>query len=556
MTATTERPILEVSNLSVELGRRTVLDSVSFELARGEALALVGESGSGKTVTARTVLGLLGNIGGTVTSGEALFDGESVLGLSNRAWSRLRGRQVALVPQASLSSLDPIARIGAQLKETIRALDPNADVMERSVELLEQVKLPRASQLLRNYPHELSGGMRQRVMIALALAGRPRLIVADEPTTALDVTVQAGILDLLTELRRETGMSLLLIAHDLAVVERVAERVAVMRAGRILESGPSSVMLSSPSNEYTQALLAARPESSRPGEMLAVLDRVTGQLMMPAPPLPSVVPFESSRIRVELRDAEVVYRGASAPALAPFSLVIEPGSAVGIVGESGSGKTTLGRVIVGSIAPTSGQVLFDGRSWHDVKPSDPLRASVQMIFQDPYGSLTPWLTPRQTVGQVVRQWEHVSTAESLARAADNHREVGLPEETFDRLPSQMSGGQCQRVGIARALATRPSILIADEPTSSLDISSQAQILNLLLSLRATRGLCLVLISHDLAVVRHMTDSTIVMRDGVVVESGPSEMIFNSPHEEYTRRLAASTPTLTKKFSPTTAVEGH
>jgi peptide/nickel transport system ATP-binding protein len=544
LTPAAPEKILSVEDLSVRLAGRAILDSVSFDLEKGGALALVGESGSGKTVTARTVLGLLDSIGGEVTSGEVLFDGTSVLGLTTRDWLRLRGRRMALVPQASLSSLDPIARIGAQLAETIRTLDPGTDVQERSIELLEQVRLPRAKQLLRDYPHELSGGMRQRVMIALALAGRPQLIVADEPTTALDVTVQAGILDLLTELRRETGMSLLLIAHDLAVVERVAEHVAVMRAGRVLESGPSSMILSTPENPYTRALLAARPESSIPGTPLAVLDRATGLLTMPEP----VVHDERSaasgnRIGIQLTDVEVTYRGASVPALAPFSATIEPGSAVGIVGESGSGKTTLGRVIVGSIAPTKGTALFDGRRWEDIKSSDPLRASIQMIFQDPYGSLTPWLTPRVAVAQVLRQWQRTSRKQSLAAAGELLDEVGLPEQAFDRLPGQLSGGQCQRVGIARALATRPSVIVADEPTSSLDISSQAQILNLLMTLRASRDLCLILISHDLSVVRHMTDSTIVMRDGRVVEAGPSEEIFHSPREEYTRHLVESTPKL-------------
>ena len=544
MTAAVDagQPILSVRDLSVDLGGRQVLDEVSFELDTGGALALVGESGSGKTVTARSVLGLLDAIGGVVTGGQVLFAGQSVLGLSDRDWLRLRGRGLALVPQASLSSLDPIAKVGSQLRETIRTLDPGADSHARALELLDQVRLPRPAALLRNYPHELSGGMRQRVMIALALAGRPQLMVADEPTTALDVTVQSEILNLLTDLRHDTGMSLLIIAHDLAAVQQVAEHVAVMRAGRILETGRSEQVLSKPAHSYTQALLAARPESSKPGTPLAVLDRATGKLTMPA----AVEVFSttsSAEVSVELQDVEVTYRNATAPALAPFSLRVEPGSAIGIVGESGSGKTTLGRVVVGALEPTKGQVVLQGRPWRDITQKDPLRASIQMIFQDPYGSLTPWLTPRQAVAQVVRHWQGGSKKAALAAAGDLLDEVGLPAQTFDRLPSQMSGGQCQRVGIARALATGPSILVADEPTSSLDISSQAQILNLIMTLRASRNLALLLISHDLSVIRHMTDTTIVMRDGQVVEAGDSQSLFRTPQHDYTRRLIESTPTL-------------
>ena len=467
------------------------------------------------------------------------FDGQ-VIAQDDPAWSSLRGKRIAMVPQASLSSLDPVVRVGNQITETVRALDPGANVGKRSRELLDHVHMPRIEEVLKSYPHELSGGMRQRVMIALALAGRPELMVADEPTTALDVTVQANILKLLGELRRETGMSLLMIAHDLAVVGLVSERVAVMRNGEILETGSTRDVLTNPRHEYTKALLAARPETSPPGLPLAVLDRSTGELRAPAP---AEAIETDSRTIVSLSEVSVTFRHAHKPAVAPMSLDIKSGASIGIVGESGSGKTTLGRMIVGALAPTTGTVLVDGRGWSGTRAKSDRRREIQMIFQDPFGSLTPWRTPREIVAEVLRRWHPLSRKAAAAAAGDLLDEVGLPLQAMDRRPGGLSGGQCQRVGIARALASEPKLIVADEPTSALDISAQAQILNLLMRLRATHGLALVLISHDLSVIRHMTDEAIVMRHGEVVEAGDSEGIFTSPREQYTKELMAATPTL-------------
>jgi peptide/nickel transport system ATP-binding protein len=531
--------LLSLKDLSVELGGRTVIREVSLHVARGESLALVGESGSGKTVTARVITGLIGRIGGQVTEGTMEFDGQ-VIAQDDPAWSALRGKRIAMVPQASLSSLDPVVRVGNQIAETVRALDPGANVGKRSRELLDHVHMPRIEEVLKSYPHELSGGMRQRVMIALALAGRPELMVADEPTTALDVTVQANILRLLGELRRETGMSLLMIAHDLAVVGLVSERVAVMRNGEILETGSTRDVLTSPRHAYTKALLAARPETSPPGLPLAVLDRSTGELRAPAP---AEAVETDSRTIVSLSEVSVTFRHAHKPAVAPMSLDIKSGDSIGIVGESGSGKTTLGRMIVGALPPTTGTVLVDGRGWSGTRAKSDRRREIQMIFQDPFGSLTPWRTPRDIVAEVLRRWHPLSRKAAAAAAGDLLDEVGLPLQAMDRRPGGLSGGQCQRVGIARALASEPKLIVADEPTSALDISAQAQILNLLMRLRATHGLALVLISHDLSVIRHMTDEAIVMRHGEVVEAGDSEGIFTSPREEYTKELMAATPTL-------------
>jgi peptide/nickel transport system ATP-binding protein len=400
--------------------------------------------------------------------------------------------------------------------------------------------MPRIDAILKSYPHELSGGMRQRVMIALALAGRPELMVADEPTTALDVTVQANILKLLGELRAETGMSLLMIAHDLAVVGLVSERVAVMRNGEILETGATRAVLSEPTQPYTRALLAARPETSAPGAPLAVLDRMTGELRAPA--AAESVPTDQRTI-VSMTNVSMTFRNATAPAVAAMSLDIRSGDSIGIVGESGSGKTTLGRMIVGALTPTGGTVTVDGRPWTGKLTKSSRRREIQMIFQDPYGSLTPWRTPRETVAEVIRRWNRVSKRQSLSAAGELLDDVGLPLQAMDRKPAGLSGGQCQRVGIARALASEPKLIVADEPTSALDISAQAQILNLLMRLRATHGLSLVLISHDLSVIRHMTDHALVMRNGEVVEAGDAEQLFARPQHPYTKDLMAATPTL-------------
>jgi peptide/nickel transport system ATP-binding protein len=532
-------PLLSLKNISVELAGRTVTRGVSLDIARGESLALVGESGSGKTITARVITGLIDRIGGVVSSGDMHFDGVP-LRQGDDSWGSIRGKRIAMVPQASLSSLDPVIRIGKQIDETVRFLDPGTATGARSRELLDQVRMPRISEVLRSFPHELSGGMRQRVMIALALAGRPELMVADEPTTALDVTVQASILRLLKELRAETGMSLLMIAHDLAVVGLVSERVSVMRDGEILETGATADVLTNPQNPYTVALLAARPESATPGKPLAILDRTTGELRDPAP----VTPVDTDdRVIVSLQNVSLTYRNAAKPAVATMSLDVSSGDAIGIVGESGSGKSTLGRMLVGALPPTAGKVMLDGEAWDSARRLGQRRREIQMIFQDPFGSLTPWRTPRETVAEVIRRWQPLSARAAAAAAGDLLDEVGLPLQAMDRRPIGLSGGQCQRVGIARALATEPRMIVADEPTSALDISAQAQILNLLMRLRATHGLALVLISHDLTVIRHMTSHAVVMKGGEVVEAGPSEQLFINPQNPYTQQLIASTPVL-------------
>ena len=538
---------VRAQNLTVSIGSREIIHDVSFEIPQGDSLALVGESGSGKTVTSRVFTGLLTRIGGRVTSGEAMIAGQNVAEFSDKQWDPLRGRIVSLVPQASLSGLDPVKRIGKQMVETIKTLDPGCtDTVGRARELLDQVRLKGGNDLLRKYPHELSGGMRQRVMIALALVAKPQLMVADEPTTALDVTVQREILRLLGELRAENNMSLLLIAHDLAAVSEVCENVAVMNQGRIVEIGRAADVLVHPVEPYTQALIAARPENSEPGHPLPVLGS-DGALTVPQFDVrggAAAATSEKDDVLVQMSNISMQYRGTTAPSLYPDDLTIKVGDSLGIVGESGSGKSTLGRILVGALKPTTGHIVVDGQDWSKLKRTDDLRRDVQMVFQDPYGSLTPWCTPRQIVSDVIRRWKKLGKNEANDAAGELLREVGLPDSAIDRRTSNLSGGQCQRAGIARALAAEPQLLVADEPTSSLDVSIQAQILNLLLELRYLKDFTLVLISHDLGVIRHMTEQAIVLKDGRIVERGSTRSILESPQDPYTKELVAATPTIT------------
>lgn len=540
------KPIVRAQDLNVSIKGRRILHDVSFNLLQGGSLALVGESGSGKTVTSRVFTGLLRRIGGKVISGEAFIGDQNVACFDDKQWEPLHGRTVSLVPQASLSGLDPVARIGKQMIETIKTLNPGCtDPFQRALSLLDQVKLPGGRELMRKYPHELSGGMRQRIMIALALVAEPTLMVADEPTTALDVTVQREILRLLGELRQERNMALLLIAHDLAAVSEVCENVAVMNQGRIVELGPTNEVLVHPKVPYTQALIAARPENTKPGHPLPVLSKegVLTQASFDATPGSKSASRESLAV---LRGVTMTYRGNSEPSLFPVNLDICTGDALGIVGESGSGKTTLGRILVGALVPTAGTIEVDGKDWSKIKRSNALRRDVQMVFQDPYGSLTPWRTPRQIVTDVVKRWRRLKKADAEDAAGQLLLDVGLPESAFDQVTSSLSGGQCQRAGVARALATNPKLLVADEPTSSLDVSIQAQILNLLLELRYLKDFTLVLISHDLGVIRHMTENAIVLKDGKVVESGTTQDILEQPQHCYTKQLVAATPTISKE----------
>ncbi|HWS34389.1 MAG TPA: ABC transporter ATP-binding protein [Actinoplanes sp.] len=506
--------MIEVENLRVSfrLGQRTVeaVRGVSFGIEAGECVALVGESGSGKSVTARSLVGLAGPQA-HVDAGTFTVDGRDVRRFAARDWRRLRGRYAGLILQDALVSLDPMRTVGAEIAEVLRVHDigDRRDRPNRVRDLLAAVHVPEPERRAKQYPHQLSGGLRQRALIASALAGGPRLLIADEPTTALDATVQAQILALLAE-RRAAGETLLLISHDLAVVSKLADRVLVMKDGRIVESGSTRVILSGADHPYTRQLIAAatgrrRARAAEPGAVVA----------------------ETTALRKVYGDRTVVK---------DFGLTIRRGEIVGLVGESGSGKSTVAQLLFGLVDPTSGHVRFEGQEFSGVpeRARRPIRRRLQLIAQDPLSAFDPRWTVRRIVGEALPEGEHPEPV--LER-------VGLGAEFLDRYPRQLSGGQRQRVAIARAIAPRPSLIICDEPVSALDVSVQAQVLDLLADIRATDGTALLFISHDLGVIRDIADRVLVMHDGRVVEQGPVRAVFEHAGHEYTRALLDAVPTL-------------
>ncbi|AGZ42742.1 dipeptide ABC transporter ATP-binding protein [Actinoplanes friuliensis] len=512
-------PLVRVEDLHVtfDTGRRRIeaVRGISFTVERGECLAIVGESGSGKSVTARTLVGLAGP-GAEVRAAALELDGHDARGFTERDWRKVRGGFAGLVLQDALVSLDPLRRVGDEIGEVLRVHRGSKKVEQ----LLTEVHVPEPARRARQYPHQLSGGLRQRALIASAVAGEPPLLIADEPTTALDVTVQAQILALLAE-RKAAGETLLLISHDLAVVSQVADRVIVLKDGRVRESGTTSLLLSGPRDPYTKKLLAAIPSAASRGRRLA------GPGEVPVVRPEGGVVAEATALRKAYGRITVVD---------DVSLTIGRGEIVGLVGESGSGKTTVAQLLFGLVAPTSGSVTFEGAPWSGVAEGRrrPVRRKLQFISQDPLSSFDP----RWTVARIV--------GEALPRGADVTPlldRVGLAADVQDRYPRQLSGGQRQRVAIARALAPRPSLIICDEPVSALDVSVQAQVLDLLADIRATDGTALLFISHDLGVVHHLADRVLVMHDGKVVEQGPVESVFARPGHEYTRALLAAVPTL-------------
>ncbi|MFC9996588.1 dipeptide ABC transporter ATP-binding protein [Nocardia sp. NPDC127526] len=532
--------LVSIANLRVgfpgRAGAGEVVKGIDLRIDPGEAVAIVGESGSGKSVTAKTLAGLTGS-GAHVRADRFELFGQDARGYRERQWRRIRGSHLGFVLQDALVSLDPLRRIGEQLSEVLRALTDlrGEAVTARSVELLTSVGVPEPELRLRQYPHELSGGLRQRALIATAIAGDPRLVIADEPTTALDVTVQRQILDLLRQ-RKQAGNALLLISHDLAVVAELADRVLVMKDGEIVEQGRTLEVLTRPEHPYTRGLLAAVPSAASRGTTLTVSDR------RPLPPRT----VDDTRIVLSVQDLRKTY-GSEPAARAVVENVdfdLFAGETLGIVGESGSGKTTTARMALSLIAPTSGRVVVDGEPWSEL-PDRELRrrrGTAQLIAQDPLSSFDP----RYTVARIIGESLDTTGIRGRARA-ERVREildaVRLGRDLLDRHPRTLSGGQRQRVAIARALAPNPALIVADEPVSALDVSVQAQILDLLADLQAEFGTALLLISHDLGVVHHIAHRVVVMKDGRVVESGDADSVLRSPQHEYTRRLVASVPRL-------------
>ncbi|MEE1787332.1 ABC transporter ATP-binding protein [Streptomyces sp. SP17BM10] len=536
---------------------------LSFDLARGEVLGLVGESGSGKSATGLAVLGLHDPRTTTVTGSIRLGGDESagceeLVGADESVLREVRGGRIALVFQDALTSLSPFHGVGAQLAETYRLHHPGtgrAEARRRADAMLDRVGIPAAR--ARDYPHLFSGGMRQRVMIAMALMNDPEVLIADEPTTALDARVQHQVLDLLGELQRENGTAVLLISHDLGVVAETTDRTLVLRGGVEIESAPTARLLADPQEPYTRALVgAALTLNSVPGAPLPTVDD-------PSPPSGfgarvKAPEREAGRWLVEVDDLAVHFPGRRrfpggrtepVKAVDGVGLRIAPGETLGLVGESGSGKSTTSRVLAGLQQPTGGRVSYDGRVIHDgsgtTRPDRALRRrlsrEIQLVFQDPYASLNPRRTVAQTLDTPLRLHTALTAAERRGRCAELLEQVGLSGGHLDRYPHEFSGGQRQRIGVARALAPGPRLIIADEPVSALDVSVQAQVLNLLMELRERLGVAFLFVSHDLAVVRHFCDRVAVMHRGRLVESADRDRLFAAPHTDYTRELLAAVP---------------
>jgi len=519
-------PLLEIRNLCVDFGPKRVIDDISLQVGVGEKVGLVGESGSGKSVTALAILRLLD----AATFGGEIRLGDDSLLLKSESWMRgIRGREIAMIFQEPMTALDPLYSIGSQIGEVLEVhegLRANA-ARARSIELLRRTGIPEPERRVDSFPHQLSGGQRQRAMIAMALACRPKLLIADEPTTALDVTIQAQILALLDDLQREFGMAILFITHDLALVRRFTHRVGVMETGKLVESGPTETVFTQPQHPYTVRLLNSRAE--RQVEPLQADSRTV---------------LAARDLSVTFTRSEGWFKHSRFIAVNAVNLELRTGETVGIVGESGSGKTTLGMALLGLQSVSAGHVEVDGQSLAgaDRNTLRGVRRRVQVVFQDPFASLNP----RLTVGEIIQEglaWHmpELTSAERRSRVLAILAEVGLEttaryEGILERYPHQFSGGERQRIAIARAVVIEPEILVLDEPTSALDVSVQKQVLRLLAGLQQRHGMSYLFISHDLAVIRAMAHRILVMKDGVVVEQGETETLIRQPQMPYTKTL--------------------
>ncbi|MFD2719295.1 ABC transporter ATP-binding protein [Hymenobacter monticola] len=616
-------PLLTVSNLTIDFsshrGDVRAVDNVSFELHRGETLAIVGESGSGKSVTSLALLGLIPMPPGCIASGQALFQSEKLgqtdlLKLSETDLRQVRGNDIGMIFQEPMTSLNPVYTCGSQVVEALRL---HTDLTEaaakaRTIELFTEAQLPRPESIFGSYPHEISGGQKQRVMIAMAMACRPALLIADEPTTALDVTVQARMLRLIDDLRRQHNTAVLFITHDLGVVAEIADRILVMYRGRVVEQGRVLDIFSNPQHPYTKGLLACRPRLSVGKKRLPVVadfmrEDASGQLLaQPEPVLPlenealtdsspeieaqqlrdnsettKTFPVEHGVLGDVPRPAELSSAPVSEPVAAPapnasepllqvqnlqvyfplrkgffrratdyvravddVSFTLYPGETIGLVGESGCGKTTLGRALLRLTEPTAGSILFEGTDLAKLSSGElrRRRRDLQLVFQDPYAALNPMLTVGEAIWEPMRVHNVGGTRQQQkARVLELLRTVGLRDEHFQRYPHEFSGGQRQRICIARALALQPKLIVCDESVSALDVSVQAQVLNLLNDLKREFGITYLFITHDLSVARFMSDRLLVMHQGRIVESGPAAAIYAAPQHEYTQGLLAAIP---------------
>jgi peptide/nickel transport system ATP-binding protein len=543
--ASATRPLLDVAGLRVSFGGEEVVHGVSLRILPGECVAIVGESGSGKSVTARSLLGLAGQ-GARTTADRLEVLGRELGGADERTWRSMRGRSIGLILQDALVSLDPLRPVGREIEDPLRIHErmPPAERRARVLELLDRVGMPDPVLAAGRRSGELSGGLRQRALIASALALDPPLVVADEPTTALDVTVQARVLALLGEVRSR-GTGLLLISHDLAVVGRLADRILVMRGGRVVEEGPAEQVLHSPREQYTTALIAAVPTDRARGERLAA----PGTVPVERVPTPAALADDAAPPLLRLDHVTKTFPvpGGRFAAVDDVSLVLHAGETLGLVGESGSGKTTVARLALALTEPDSGTVELDGVTWSHRPERDrrPMRRRIGAIYQDALSSFDPRWSVRGILDDAVgTAHPRAGRRERDSRIASLLDQVGLAASVAGRRPLTLSGGQRQRVAIARALAAAPDVLVCDEPVSALDVTIQAQILDLLDDLQQQEGLALLFISHDLGVVRHMSDRVAVMRAGCIVETGAAADVFASPQHPYTAQLVADAPRLT------------
>lgn len=523
------QPLLVVSDLSASFAGIPAVKGISFSMGRGETMALVGESGSGKSVTALSILQLLPYPRATHPSGSITFDGTEIVGADERTLRQIRGNRISMIFQEPMTSLNPLHNIEKQIGEVLllhKGLR-GGKARARILELLDLVGIPDPSSRLKALPHELSGGQRQRVMIAMALANEPELLIADEPTTALDVTIQAQILELLQDLQSKLGMGLLLITHDLQIVQKMAQNVCVMKDGEIVERGTGHGLFENPQHPYTQKLLAAVPSGNAPA-----LPENAADLL------------ETSNIQVRFPIGRKGLLGrpeSYLDAVDHISLTLKQGETLGIVGESGSGKTTLAMAIL-RLLKSNGEIRFGGKDVRKFSGADlrTLRRDMQVVFQDPFGSLSPRMSIAQIVGEGLEIHEpDLTPAERQARISEALSEVDLPQNAMDRYPHEFSGGQRQRISIARALVLKPRFMVLDEPTSALDMSVQAQIVELLRDLQARHKMAYLFISHDLRVVRALSHRVMVMQNGKLVESGAAADVFDHPQQPYTKALLAA-----------------
>ena len=524
--------LLDVRNLSVSFRSDdedvAAVKGVSFSMNRGDTLALVGESGSGKTVSALSIMRLLPHPAASHPSGQIFFKGRNLLTLPNREMQKLRGRDIGMIFQEPMSSLNPLHKVEKQIGEVLKVhqglSETNARL--RVLELLDKVGIPDPETRMKAYPHQLSGGQRQRVMIAMSLANAPDLLIADEPTTALDVTIQAQILALLNRLKSELGMALLLITHDLSVVRKMAERVCVMNHGEIVEAAETEQIFTDPKHSYTQHLLAAEPKGNAPASNDSA---------------PVIIRTDDLKVWFPIRRGLLKRVVGHVKAVDGLSLQIREGQTTGVVGESGSGKTTLGLALL-RLTSSDGPIVYMGQNIDGLtfKKMRPYRRQMQIVFQDPYGSLSPRLSVSQIVEEgLLIQHPEMRPEERRARVSKALSEVGLDPRTQDRYPHEFSGGQRQRIAIARAMVLEPKFVMLDEPTSALDVSVQAQIVDLLRDLQDRHNLAYLFISHDLRVVRALSNYVIVMKDGKMVEQGEAREVFNNPKSDYTKALMAA-----------------